>query len=122
LSEYGGRNYPNNARELFNLRYSSLRVTVERTFGALKGRFHILDNKSFHTYRTQVNLVLACCIMHNWILGFGTDEIVPLEEGFVGTVEEDEPSPSDTQDSGVMISRRDAIFDAMWSGRGTNRT
>jgi hypothetical protein len=25
LSEYGGRNYPNNARELFNLRHSSLR-------------------------------------------------------------------------------------------------
>jgi hypothetical protein len=55
-------------------------------------------------------------------LGFGTDEIVPHEEGFVGTIEEDEPSPSDTQDSRAMLSRRDAICDAMLSGRGTNRT
>jgi hypothetical protein len=97
-------------------------VIVERVFGALKGRFRILDNKPFHTYKTQVKLVLACCILHNWILGFGTDEIVPHEEGFVDTVEEDEPSPSETQDSGAMLSRRDGICDAMWSGRGTNRT
>ena len=87
----------------------------------MKRRFRILDNKPFHTYKTQVKLVLACCILHNWIFGFGTDEIVPPEEGFVGTDEEDEPSPSDTQDSGAMISIRDAICDAMWSGRRTNR-
>ncbi|XP_066311251.1 uncharacterized protein [Miscanthus floridulus] len=37
LSEYGPRNRPTNARELYNLRHSSLRVTVERAIGALKG-------------------------------------------------------------------------------------
>jgi hypothetical protein len=55
---------------------------VERAFGALKGRFRIIDNKSFHTYKTQVKLVQACCILHNWIIGFGLDTIVPVEEGF----------------------------------------
>jgi hypothetical protein len=50
LSEYGPRNRPTNARELYNLRHSSLRVTVERGIGALKGRFRILDNKPFHKY------------------------------------------------------------------------
>jgi hypothetical protein len=29
LSKYGPRNLPTNARELFNLRHSSLRVTIE---------------------------------------------------------------------------------------------
>ena len=52
LIEYGNRNHPTNAKELFNLRHSSLRVTVERTFGALMNRFHILDNKPFHPYKT----------------------------------------------------------------------
>ena len=52
LSEYDSRNHPTNARELFNLRHSSLRVIVERTFGALKNRFHILDKKPFHPYKT----------------------------------------------------------------------
>jgi hypothetical protein len=78
LREYGN-NRPQNPRELFNLRHSSLRVTIERAFAALKNRFRILENKPFHTYRTQVKLVLACCILHNWILGYGDDEHVPDE-------------------------------------------
>jgi hypothetical protein len=51
-------------RELFNLRHSSLRVRIERAFGALKNRFRILDNKPFHPYKTQVKIVLTCCILH----------------------------------------------------------
>jgi hypothetical protein len=65
LFEFGSRNRPTNARELYNLRHSSLRVTMERAIGALKLRFRILDNKPFHKYRTQVKLVLACAILHN---------------------------------------------------------
>ena len=72
LREYGVM-MPQTARELFNLRHSSLRVTVERDFVALKNRFRILYNKPFHPYRTQVKLVLACCILHNWILRHGHD-------------------------------------------------
>nr|XP_020188456.2 putative nuclease HARBI1 [Aegilops tauschii subsp. strangulata] len=52
LNEFSGRNYPRTAQELFNLRHSSLRVTVERAFGALKNRFKILDQKPFHPYST----------------------------------------------------------------------
>jgi hypothetical protein len=52
--------------ELYNLRHSSLRVTVERATGALKSRFRILDNKPFHKYTTQVKLVVACAILHNY--------------------------------------------------------
>jgi hypothetical protein len=52
LSEFSSTNQPTNAKELFNLRHSSLRVTVERAFGALKGRFRIIDNKCFHKYKT----------------------------------------------------------------------
>jgi hypothetical protein len=36
LTEYGNRNHPTNAMELFKLRHSSLRVTVERAFGVVK--------------------------------------------------------------------------------------
>jgi hypothetical protein len=77
LKDYGGRNYPTNPRELFNLRHSSLRVIVERAFGALQNLFRIIDNKPFHPFRTQVKLILACCILHNWILEHGLDEVVP---------------------------------------------
>jgi hypothetical protein len=59
---------PKNAKELFNLRHSSLRVTVESASATLKNRFKILDLKPFHTFSSQVKLVLACCILHNYII------------------------------------------------------
>uniref|UniRef100_A0A453CW42 DDE Tnp4 domain-containing protein n=1 Tax=Aegilops tauschii subsp. strangulata TaxID=200361 RepID=A0A453CW42_AEGTS len=80
LNEFAGRNYPRIPQELFNLTHSSLRVTIERAFGALKNRFNILDQKPFHPYPTQVKLVLACCIIHNWIQQWGVDEFVPEEK------------------------------------------
>jgi hypothetical protein len=52
-------------------------TTIERDFVALKNRFKILDQKPFHTFPIQVKL--ACCILHNWILGRGEDEHVPYE-------------------------------------------
>jgi hypothetical protein len=115
--------HPTNARELFNLRHSSLRLAVERAFGALKGRFRILDNKPFHTYKTQVKLVLACCILHNWIVGYGIDSVVPTEAEVVSNpLEEDEPLADLSLDEPDMTIKRDAICNAMWAARGTSRT
>jgi hypothetical protein len=65
LNEFSPRFYPKNTKELFNLRHSSPRVTVKRRFAVLKNRFKILDQKPFHTFSTQVKLVLAWCILHN---------------------------------------------------------
>ncbi|XP_071679463.1 uncharacterized protein [Lolium perenne] len=42
LNEFSPRNRPQNAKELFNLRHSNLRVTNERAFAAFKNRFKIL--------------------------------------------------------------------------------
>jgi hypothetical protein len=98
-------------------------VTVERAIGALKLRFRILDNKPFHKYRTQVKLVVACAILHNWILGFGIDSVVPHEDGFTGNPPEPlhlPPAHLD-QDNIDMAAMRDAICEAMWAGRGNNR-
>jgi hypothetical protein len=37
---------PKNAKKLFNLRNSILRVTIERAFSALANRFNIVDEAS----------------------------------------------------------------------------
>nr|XP_020187954.1 protein ALP1-like [Aegilops tauschii subsp. strangulata] len=121
LNEFSGRNCPRTAQELFNLRHSSLRVTVERAFGALKNRFKILDQKPFHPHSTQVKLVLACCILHNWILQWGFDEHVP---------EEEEVEPDDVVSSGHGVeafdndawkNKRLEWAEAMWLNRGQCR-
>jgi hypothetical protein len=72
-------------------------VTVERAFAALKIRFKILDQKPSHTFPTQVKLVLACCILHNWILGWAEDEYV-LDEAKV---------TPDVDDSGHGVEQGD---------------
>ena len=100
LREFGS-NRPQNQRELFNLRHSSLRVTVERAFRALKNRFMILDNKSFHPYKTQVKLVLACCILHNWILRHGQDEHVLVESTWTPNINDNASQPDHVPNNGT---------------------
>ncbi|CAN6487044.1 unnamed protein product [Victoria cruziana] len=54
--------------ELFNHRHSSLRNIVERTFGLLKGRFLILKMQVEYPFNKQVQIVLAACVLHNFII------------------------------------------------------
>ena len=88
-------------------------MTVERAFAALKNCFRIIDNKPFHPFRTQVRLVLACCILHNWILDHGVDEVVPLES----TWEPNNNSPSShglaMDDNSGRATVRDEIANQM---------
>jgi hypothetical protein len=99
LKEYGNRNYPTTPKELFNLRHSSLRVSVERTFMCLKNRFRITDtNKPFHPLKTKIKLVLACCILHNWILSFGVGEVVPKEFSWIAN-EPNHQAPPNMEDN-----------------------
>nr|XP_034572798.1 protein ALP1-like isoform X2 [Setaria viridis] len=76
LQEYRGTREPESPKELFNLRHSSLRTTVERAFGTLKNRFKIFSSQPFFPLKTQVKIVMACCALHNWILQDGPDEYV----------------------------------------------
>ena len=65
---------PENARELFNLRHSSLRITIERGFRVLKKRFRVLGVEPFWSFETQVEVVLVCCVLHNHIMGVDPDD------------------------------------------------
>ena len=45
-------NPPRNDKELFNLRRSSLRTSIERCFAVLKKRFRVLDAEPFWSFPT----------------------------------------------------------------------
>ena len=120
LKEFGN-NRPTNPRELFNLRHSGKRVTVERGFGGLKNRFMILDNKPFHPYKTQVKLILACCILHNWILRHGHDELVPTEASWTPNVGDVAATNDVAVDNTQWAAQRDAWAAAMWQNRGSGQ-
>ena len=65
-----GNAKPQNYKELFNLRHSSLRNVVERTYGVLKNRFPILKNMTAYPFDIQVEMVISCMILHNFIIMF----------------------------------------------------
>ncbi|VAH71312.1 unnamed protein product [Triticum turgidum subsp. durum] len=70
-------------KDLFNHLHAQLRNVVERTFGVLKARFPILSRKGGipYPYRTQVKIVMACCIIHNFIRKVNhPDELFELYE------------------------------------------
>ncbi|XP_057535307.1 uncharacterized protein LOC130813488 [Amaranthus tricolor] len=76
LAPYKGTRYhlnlwrgsaPTNYKELFNLRHSSARNTIERAFGLLKKRWAILRKSSFYDKQTQVRIINACFVLHNFV-------------------------------------------------------
>lgn len=68
LHEYRGANQlPRNAKELFNHRHSSLRNVIQRSFDVLKARFPILKLAPQYAFHIQRDIVIAACVLHNYI-------------------------------------------------------
>ncbi|VFQ67143.1 unnamed protein product [Cuscuta campestris] len=60
--------FPQGIKELFNYRHSSLRTTIERTFGTLKNTWKILHNRMPQMKQEhQIQIVIATCTLHNFI-------------------------------------------------------
>ena len=92
-----GRHTPKSQRVLFNLRHSSLRTKIEFTFGSLKNRFKILSTKPHHPFFSQVDIVVAYYILHNYIIV--TDPIHNRLKEEVLLVEEQGDIMNDDDDS-----------------------
>ena len=60
-------NTPTDYKELFNLQHSSARNTIEQAFWLLKKRWAILHTTSFYEMNTQIRIINASCILHNFI-------------------------------------------------------
>lgn len=56
-----------------------LRITVERAFGVLKKRFRVLDAERFWDFQTQVDIVLVCCVLHNFFRGVDPNDQIMRE-------------------------------------------
>jgi hypothetical protein len=54
-------------KELFNLRHAQLRNHVEHIIGVLKMCFPVLKCDSYYSIETQIDIVLAGCVLHNFI-------------------------------------------------------
>ncbi|PPD94579.1 hypothetical protein GOBAR_DD08392 [Gossypium barbadense] len=109
---------PENAKELFNLRHSSLRITVERVFEILKKRFRVLDAEPFWNFQIQVDIVLVCCINHNHIMGVDPSDL--LNQGLYEAFESDLliqtlTKREERQEARELSTKRDEIAQTMWT-------
>ncbi|XLU98271.1 hypothetical protein S245_012611, partial [Arachis hypogaea] len=64
-----------NYNEVFNYYHSSLRCTIERTFGVCKNRFAILRHMPKFKIQTQVHIVCAKMAIHNFIRKYSETDI-----------------------------------------------
>ncbi|KAL0444268.1 UNVERIFIED_CONTAM: hypothetical protein Slati_2149500 [Sesamum latifolium] len=58
---------PQNAHELFNLCHAAARNIIECTFGLLKTRWGIIRSPSYYSLDVQNQIVVACCLLHNFV-------------------------------------------------------
>lgn len=108
---------PSNAKELFNLRHSSLRNVVERIFGVLKRQWQILAGKGCeYSITTQVDLFCALVGLFNFGRQHGEIDLF-LDEKIDNTeevLEIQEESISITAGGKWMDQKRDQIAAQMW--------
>ncbi|GJY54052.1 putative nuclease HARBI1 [Tanacetum coccineum] len=58
---------PKNMKEAFNRSHSSLRSSIERSFGILKKRWKILGEMPKYSVETQHDIIIAAFALHNYI-------------------------------------------------------
>ena len=119
LKEWGRANErPANSRELFNLRHSTLRNVIERSYGVVKKRFSILESMHSYPYPVQVHLALCCFMVHTFIR---------CNQGFQDIYDEyniDEPLDAGVEEAEVEVDAveraalehwRDEIAQGLWA-------
>ncbi|XXG61907.1 hypothetical protein AAC387_Pa05g0395 [Persea americana] len=127
LKEYS-TNSPRTPKELYNLRHSKLRNVVERTFVVLKSRFPILKIGSHYPLKTQAKIVVATCVLHNFIrkwdgvdelFGENMDESLNYDDGELHGIDDEmlaTPYASNL-DKEFAADLRDNIAQQMWDER-----
>ena len=88
-----------NPNEYFNFYHSSLRCTIEMTFGVRKNRFHILQDMHSYSFETQVHIVCTIMAIHNLIRRYSQTDtnFVQAEQENMG--DEDNSNPLDVASS-----------------------
>jgi hypothetical protein len=90
----------------------------------LKSRFRSIDGKSFWSYETQVDVVLACCIIHNHIMGvdpydFLMEEICSESEPIRQTINLSQRE--EKEENREWITKREMIASTMWHDYNTQK-
>lgn len=107
---------PENYKELFNLRHSTLRNVIERRFGAWKRQFRILAGGSEYPAEIQIKIITATAILSNYI--FDDGELIyegneaRVNDGDPDDIEQHPLYARDERNPGNLL--REHLAKAMW--------
>jgi len=88
----------------------------------LKSRFRSIDGKSFWSYETQVDVVIACCIIHNHIMrvdpyDFIMEEICSDNKPIRRTINLSQRE--EKEENREWITKREMIASTIWNEYNT---
>ena len=95
LNEWRQGYQPSSPQEFFNMKHASARNVIERCFGLLKLRWGILRSPSFYPVRVHNRIIIACCLLHNFIRTHMSIDPIEAEVGEglpSNVVDDDEPN------------------------------
>ncbi|XP_021839034.1 uncharacterized protein [Spinacia oleracea] len=98
-------NTPTYYKELFNLRHSSARNTIERAFGLLKKRWSILRDASFFPKKIQIRIMNACFILHNFLREENMEETSLMQEVEEDLLNMEAIDEEDEEDDYILTAR-----------------
>lgn len=69
-----------NAEKTYNIKLCSVRSIIERTFGALKGKFRRLKFLDMTDLQLANKVIGAACVLHNFMIDHGELNVQGFEE------------------------------------------
>jgi hypothetical protein len=121
-----GQLRPQTPEELFNLRHSQMRITIEKVFGRLKGMFCIFRQDADYDVRPMTDIIVAAVAVMNFCIDAGDTTIdrYNLDDKMLFQTEIDTATMSVTDFYNVEERRqgrkaamnvfRDKVRDEMW--------
>ncbi|KAG8490390.1 hypothetical protein CXB51_013698 [Gossypium anomalum] len=122
LNEWRQGYQPSTPEEFFNMKHASARNVIERCFGLLKLRWGILRSPSFYPVRVHNRIIIACCLLHNFIRTYMS--LDPIEEELgeglpSNVIDDDEPNIINIHPSDAWATWRMELANQI--SRGTKR-
>ena len=91
-------------------------MTVERAFASLKRRFKILNDATpFFSFLVQVDIVVACCVLHNFALSQDIDEFIAPD--VIWTTQPIRSQRQQARDHRDVVNATQQMANQMWADR-----
>ncbi|KAK5785894.1 hypothetical protein PVK06_040515 [Gossypium arboreum] len=127
LTPFKGRRYhlnewcqgyqPSTPEEFFNMKHASVCNVNETCFRLLKFRWRILRSPSFYPVRVHNRIIIACCLLHNFIRTYMSLDPIEAELGErlpSNIIDDDEPNIVNIHPSNAWATWRMELANQMF--------